>query len=171
MQKPDGISYGIMKELGWENYLVSPVNDELEFAHTLYRIPKTTVRELAGFLKQKMNLKTIRVIGNLNAEIEKVMFCGHILPVAADTYEEHEFTDVIQNNEADVLIPGELIDWTTASGVRDAGQLGLNKAIMEVGHFNSEELGMKYFARLLKQKVPMDLPVVFVPAADMYQYI
>ena len=32
MQKPDGISYGIMKELGWENYLVSPVNDELEFA-------------------------------------------------------------------------------------------------------------------------------------------
>ena len=70
-----------------------------------------------------------------------------------------------------VLIPGELIDWTTASGVRDAGQLGLNKAIMEVGHFNSEELGMKYFARLLKQKVPMDLPVVFVPAADMYQYI
>ena len=171
MQKPDGISYGIMKELGWENYLVSPVNDELEFAHILYRIPKTTVRELAGFLKQKMNLKAMRVIGNLNAEIERVMFCGHILPVAADTYEEHEFTDVIQNNEADVLIPGELIDWTTASGVRDAGQLGLNKAIMEVGHFNSEELGMKYFARLLKQKVPMDLPVVFVPAADMYQYI
>ena len=39
MQKPDGISYGIMKELGWENYLVSPVNDELEFAHILYRIP------------------------------------------------------------------------------------------------------------------------------------
>lgn len=170
-QKPDGISYGIMKELGWENYLVSPASNELEFTHILYQIPKTTVRELADFLKQKMNLKTIRVIGNLNAEIEKVMFCGHILPVAADTYEEHEFTDVIQNNEADVLIPGELIDWTTASGVRDAGQLGLNKAIMEVGHFNSEELGMKYFARLLKQEVPVDLPVVFIPAADMYQYI
>ena len=79
---------------------------------------------MVNLLKQKMNLKTMRVIGNLNAEIERVMFCGHILPVAADTYEEHEFTDVIQNNEADVLIPGELIDWTTASGVRDAGQLG-----------------------------------------------
>lgn len=171
MQKPDGISYGIMKELGWENYLVSPANNELGFTHILYQIPKTTVRELAVFLKQKMHLKTIRVIGNLDAGIEKVMFCGHILPVAADTYEEHEFTDVIQNNEADVLIPGELIDWTTASGVRDAGQLGLHKAIMEVGHFNSEELGMKYFARLLKQEVPVDLPVVFVPAADMYQYI
>ena len=171
MQKPDGISYGIMKELGWENYLVSPASNELEFTHILYQIPKTTVRELADFLKQKMNLKTIRVIGNLNAEIEKVMFCGHILPVVADTYGEHEFTDVIQNNEADVLIPGELIDWTTASGVRDAGQLGLNKAIMEVGHFNSEELGMKYFARLLKHEVPVDLPVIFVPAADMYQYI
>lgn len=171
MQKPDGISYGIMKELGWEEYLVSPAENDLEFTHILYRLPRTTLHELADFLKQKMNLKTIRVIGNLDAEIEKVMFCGHILPVEAGTYEEHEFTDVIQNNEADVLIPGELIDWTTASGIRDAGQLGLNKAIMEVGHFNSEELGMKYFAGLLRQEVPADLPVLFTAAADMYQYL
>ena len=42
---------------------------------------------------------------------------------------------------------------------------------MEVGPFNSEELGMKYFARLLKHEVPVDLPVIFVPDADMYQYI
>ena len=171
MQKPDGISYGIMKELGWENYLVSPGKEDIEFSHIIYKLPKTTVRELAEFLKVKLSLDMVRIIGNPEGMVEKVMFCGHILPSEAGTYEEHEFTDVLMNDEADVLIPGELIDWTTANAARDAGELGMNKAILSIGHFNSEELGMKYLAALLKQEVPGELPVMFEAAADMYTYI
>ena len=45
--------------------------------------------------------------------------------------------------KADVILPGEVIDWTTLSYVRDAMDLGMNKAVINIGHFNWEELGMK----------------------------
>ena len=68
-----------------------------------------------------------------------------------------------------LLIPGEVIDWTTACYARDAGQLGKNKAILALGHINSEELGMKYAANWIRELIGDAVPVRFVPSADLYQ--
>lgn len=52
-------------------------------------------------------------------------------------------------NGIDAIIPGEIIEWTVLSYIRDAVQLGKNKAVFNIGHFNLEELGMKYAARFV----------------------
>ena len=73
--------------------------------------------------------------------------------------------------EADLLIPLEIVDWTLTSYVRDACQLGMPKAILEMGHFNTEELGMKYLAKLLPEVTGADVPVKFIKSGDTYSYI
>ncbi len=67
-------------------------------------------------------------------------------------------------------MPGETIDWTVLSYVRDAVQLGENKAAIILGHYNWEELGMRYAQEWLQDLVGIGLPVTYVASEDMYRY-
>ena len=160
--KPDGIRYGLMQELGWSDYLIGTPDRPAHFC-----IPETTVKDLAYFLKERIGLNGVRIIGNADAVIRNVMFCSHVLPGE----NEKAPTELLRRDDVDVLIPGELIDWTTMCYARDAGQLGKKKAIIHLGHINSEELGMKYAAVWVRELVNGEIPVQFVRSADTYQYI
>lgn len=157
----DGIFYGIMEELGWASYLVGDPKKPL-----LYRIPKRTVRELADELMEKLNLNGLRVVGDLCAPVETVCFCEHILPS-----DEKGPTRLAREADADVYIPLEIIDWTLSAYIRDACQIKQKKVILEMGHFNVEELGMKYLAKHLSRVLPENIPVHFVQSGDSYQYL
>ena len=47
---------------------------------------------------------------------------------------------IMEEEDVDAIIPGETIDWTVMSYIRDAVQLGKVKAAFNVGHFNLEEV-------------------------------
>ena len=49
--------------------------------------------------------------------------------------------------------------------------MGKNKAIISLGHINSEELGMKYAAVWVKELVGDEVTVQYVNSADVYQYV
>jgi putative NIF3 family GTP cyclohydrolase 1 type 2 len=159
---PDGIFTGINKVLGWDAYTVGEVTG----LDLRYEIPETTVRELAQDIKNKTHLNAVRVIGDLDAKCSKIGFGGHIMPPACD---DGSFAKLFE--ELDVIIPGELVDWTAASYARDAAQLGIGKAIIEVGHFNHEENGMTYMPVWLRDLVDPSVPIYSVPAGDTYQYV
>ena len=158
--KPDGIMHGVMMELGWQEYLANS-----EGFQCMFRLPKTTVRELSRFLMEKIGLNAVRVIGNIDAEITTVAFVGHIL------FDEKKTTQYANDNHVDVLIPGEAIDWTTVSYMRDAGQLGKHQALLHIGHMSMEELGMKWAVQWIGDLIDHQMPVTFIRSADMYQYI
>ena len=47
-----------------------------------------------------------------------------------------------------------------------------DKVIYEMGHFNVEQLGMKYMLKWLPEALETDdLKIEYVPAKDQYQYI
>ncbi len=161
--KPDGIRYGVMKELGWEDYLIGDPDRPSHF-----KLPETSVRELAEYLKEKIGLTGIRVIGNVEAKVRYVMLSGHILLSPAN---ETMHTELLGRDDVDVLIPGEAIDWTAVCYARDAGQLGKNKTILSMGHINSEELGMKYAATWVADLIDHKLPVTYVRSSDLYTTI
>ena len=50
-----------------------------------------------------------------------------------------------------INIPLETIEWTALSYVRDAVTLGYAKAVINIGHFSGEELGMAYARDWLKE--------------------
>ena len=72
--------------------------------------------------------------------------------------------------EADVLVCGDITEWTLPAYVRDAAQLGLSRAIVILGHERSEEPGMKYLGEWLEDIV-CGTPVVFLDAEEPFLYV
>jgi len=71
----------------------------------------------------------------------------------------------------DVLIPGEIIEWDVLSYIRDAVAFGKNKACMNIGHFNMEELGMRYAADWITELVEEQVPVHYIPTGDIFRFV
>jgi len=175
--RPDGIFTGVIKWMGWEEYQ-KPVPGNVPFTF-YFEIPEMTVSEMGKLLIEKLRLDGVRYIGIDESIIRKVALVGHLYPNAFGTDFEkdgfyHEYaTDVIKLMEdgVDAIIPGEVIDWTVASYIRDAVQLGKNKSIFNVGHFNWEEPGMWYAKEWIEELVEHKLQVTFVPAGDLYKFM
>ena len=169
-RRPDGIMYGVAKELDWLPYLVNDYDwDSPDLNLPQFVLPETTVYEIAKHLKQKLQMKAVRVIGNVNACVSKVSFAAHICPSVNE--ERVKALEKTFENGTEVLIPGEMWDWSPAAYYRDAGQLGLNKAIIQVGHFSMEELGMKYAAEYIDELLNHSVPIHFLHNGDMYDYV
>lgn len=158
----DYIFYGIMKELGWEDYKLDYPNKPL-----LFKIPETDAESLGRELIEKIGLKGLRILGDRHAKVSKVFLCEHI---REQDPEEKEKILKTEWEDIDALIPLEIIDWTLPAFVRDCSQLGHPKVMYNIGHFNLEELGMKYMSHYLPRLVG-DIPVHYVSSGDAYDFI
>lgn len=163
----DLVFYGIMKELGWEEYRIGFNKKPL-----LYEIPETTGRQLAAQLLEKLNLSGARIVGNPDAKVRRVFFCEHVTAMHFGPHQpDCEAIQEIEKEGYDALIPFEIVDWTLSEYVRDAAQLGRDKVMIEMGHFNVEELAMKYMLRWLPELLEGTTPVYFVQSGDSFQYL
>lgn len=174
--RPDGIFTGVVKYLGWEDTLEVDT-DTGSFAHFLVRFPEMTLRELMRHVIGTIGLNGARYIGDPDAKVSSMALVGHLFPGKCfkkkkDGTELEYSVGIIDTLErkVDVIMPGETIDWTVLSYVRDAVQLGKNKAMISIGHYNWEELGMRYTADWLPGLLDGSVKVTYVPSEDMYNY-
>jgi putative NIF3 family GTP cyclohydrolase 1 type 2 len=160
MTKPDLIYFGLNKELDWEQYRLPD--------RSCYALPKTTVKEVALFLKQKLNINAVQIIGNHDATVERlaILVGGASLGFRA----EQEPMELMRDKNLDVLVCGEILEWTLCAYVRDAAQLGLNKALIIIGHNRSEEIGMKHLIDWLMPLLP-GIPIEFSEAGEPFTYV
>lgn len=154
----DYIYYGIMKELGWEEYARGEETKPL-----WYEIPKTTGRELAELFLEKFNLTGLRVVGDLNTEVSKVFIAEHVSG-------RFDAKIIEKAAGADAIIPLEIVDWSLSEYVRDSCMNGMPKVILEMGHFNTEELGMKYMCKWLPDVIGSDIPIHYLQSGDSFGY-
>lgn len=145
--KPDGIYEGMLNKLDWKKYAVNNSQTHFEF-------PETSLFELSSILKEKLQLKTIRVIGNPEMKFTKVG-----LAVGAPGGSGH--IKMLGQNNLEVLVAGEAPEWETYSYVNDAVVQGKNKAVIFVGHIKSEEAGMEYCSEWLQGFVK-NIPIHFI---------
>lgn len=159
--QPDLIFAGVQRDLGWEEY-VDPSSS------MLYTIPPTTVPALADLIKERLNIQTVRIIGNSTAQVKKVglLIGGGSLGLGSDIMP----MELMHSHDLDVIVAGEILEWTLCAYVRDAAQLDLNKALIVAGHNRTEEAGMKHLPEWLSTILP-GLPVFFVEAGDPYHYV
>lgn len=156
----DGIFYGFAQEMNWLQYAVG----DKSYLNN-YVIPETTATDLANYLIKKMNLNGTRIIGKTDAKVSKVMIPFHVFGNANDDITK------MDKNDVDVFLTMELVDFTLTEYVKDSAQLGRDKAIIALGHFNIEEQGMKYMPNWLDDAVGEHIPNEFVQATDMYHFI
>jgi putative NIF3 family GTP cyclohydrolase 1 type 2 len=151
--KPDGIETGMVTKLGWKDYLVKGTSDQFVF-------PETTLKELLKSLKQVFPKNAFYVVGNPDMKLTNVR-------LAAGAPGSARHISLLENKNVDVVIGGEAQQWETYEYMRDAVEQGRNKAVIFLGHINSEEAGMDFCATWLKSFIK-DIPVFFVEGGPSF---
>lgn len=150
---PDGIYQGVAAKLDWEAY-------SRKGSQQFYDLPTMRLKKLAKQLKKKFEHSTIRVVGDIDMEVSKI---GLVLGAAGARSQIYS----LQQEEVEVVIAGEVPEWETVEYIRDAVSMGKKKALILLGHANSEEAGMDYCADWLQTFIS-EVPVKFIPAGDPF---
>lgn len=151
--RPDGILSGMIVKLGWKNYAVTDQLNQFVF-------PETTLKGLLENLKKTFPKNSFYVVGNPEMKVKNVW-----LAEGAPGSGLH--IHLLEKEDADVVITGEAQQWETYEYARDAVSQGRNKAVIFLGHINSEEAGMDYCADWIKTFIK-DIPVTFIECGPSY---
>jgi putative NIF3 family GTP cyclohydrolase 1 type 2 len=147
----DGIAFGMARELGWDRYV--DANNQ-----RLFILPPSPLAKLAKDMQTKLNIRTMRVIGDPQLPVSRVNaswgYVGQGMSLAgrADT---------------DLFVCGETREWELVEYVQDMIASGRKKAMIVMGHVVSEQSGMKYCAEWLKTFIP-EVPIEFIAAAEPF---
>lgn len=109
-----------------------------------YDIPPMTVRELAGQVRQRLNMGPVRVAGDLERTVRRVGLPWGGVTISANP----NCVQTLISLGADVLISGEAEDIPMYAAL-DAGV-----PLIESGHSESESPGMRRFAEMLAEFFP-----------------
>ena len=178
MHHPDGIFTGVLRYMNWESSATVDTSMKA-FAHFIVDLPEpVTLGTLMAQLKETIGLNGVRYIGREDMTVSKLAIVGHLYPMPVPGGKPEDFREYsvqiiryFEEQHVDAILPGETIDWTVLSYVRDAVQLGENKAVITLGHYNWEELGMRFTQTWLQELVGDALNVTYVPSGDMYRYL
>jgi len=151
--RPDGVAFGMARELGWEQHRVP--DNQREF--TFDGVP---LARLADQIRERLGARSIRVVGDPGMRVGRV--------AASWGYYTFSPTNLVMARpEIDVFLVGETREWETVEYVQDMIASGRKKGLIVIGHIASEQAGMKYCAEWLKGFVS-DVPVDFIPAAEPF---
>ena len=119
-----------------------------------------TPRQLAKHIENTLGIAHVRIAGAADVPCTVLS-----LMVGTPGGLEEE----LQRPETEIILTGEICEWSLGERARDAAQLGYRKAILVLGHIGSERDGMKYTADILKERQPQ-LDVRYFEGGEVYTY-
>ncbi len=149
--RPDGIAYGMARELGWEEH-ADPQN------RRQFVFPGTPLAQLARDIQAKLNIRIVRVVGDPKMPVNRLAANWGYASLEGGIPQ-------LSHPGVDVLVVGEAREWEVVEYAQDAVASGQKKALIILGHVVSEQAGMKYCAEWLKPIVH-EVPVEFVAASE-----
>jgi putative NIF3 family GTP cyclohydrolase 1 type 2 len=153
--RPDAVSYGVAKKANWTSHYKT--------GSRILTIPPIGLGDLVKHLKTSLEIKQVRVIGDLDQKCARIA----LMPGASGGVSH---VTVVETEKPDVLIVGEVSEWETAEYIRDSRLLGNKTALIILGHLVSEEPGMEYFVDWLQPKLP-DLKVTHIASGDPFKWL
>lgn len=149
--KPDGIQTGWDRSIGWNQYKV-------QGSATNWKLPQTTLLELAKYVAKTLNSRSVRVIGDPNLPVSNVARGGHQL---------EQNMKAMQLENVDCILVSEAREYDSFEYARDTVLAGQKKGAIFISHCAGEDEGMHYFADWLKPMVP-EVPIQWIPTTDEY---
>lgn|SRR5699024_986515 len=154
--QPDPVTLGLIKSLNWEAYIKKQSS-----IYTTLKFPLKPLSEIVQYIKNKLGIPFLRVTGNLYTPCEKIGILVGFRGGVENSIPLYEEEDV------DLIITGEGPEWETPEYVLDANSQGKEISLITLGHLESEESGMAYFAEILKDKFP-SISIHFYPKEKIY---
>ena len=155
-RRPDGILTGVVRALGWGGFQQKETPE-------VFAMPETTLGALARSIADRLDARTLRIIGDPAMKVSRVGLSPGFAGFAANRH-------LLQRDDVQVEVIGEAHEWETAEYAADAVTAGLGKALIVIGHIPSEQAGMDECARWLKTFIS-DVPIEFVPAKQAFDYV
>ncbi len=153
--RPDAIRKGMAGELGWSDFQASTGDNE-----ALFRLPRTTLAELARDIRDKLGARTLCVVGDGARSVSGIALSPGFAGFGFGR-------SLLQSPEVDCLVIGEDFEWETGAYVADAVAAGLAKSLIVIGHIPSEQGGMKECAAWMAS-VLLEVPVRWIPTVDPF---
>jgi putative NIF3 family GTP cyclohydrolase 1 type 2 len=145
---PDGIYVGVVEKLGWGK-------NRTDNSLTRFKFDKVKLSDFIHQLKILFPESSFRVIGTPDLIVSHAA-----LSLGAPGSSSH--LKLLQEPDMDLLVAGESPEWETYQYVYDAQLQGKNRAVIFLGHTNSEEAGMEYCAKWLKGFLPNSIPIHYI---------
>jgi putative NIF3 family GTP cyclohydrolase 1 type 2 len=152
--KPDGIHFGMTRELGWEKNVSTDTAWRFAF-------PETPLGEFVNAMATRLKAHSMRVVGDVRLPIRRVATSWGYASLMPDLIK------VAANPDVDLIIVGETREWEMVEYVQDQIASGAKKALIVLNHVVSEQAGMKYCVDWLKAFVP-EVPITFVAAREPF---
>ena len=169
MGTEDGIYRGFEKEFGWDIYkMAEPEASELKHFGACYSIPEISLENLSQLFKERLGMDVVQIVGKPDMVVKRVgvLVGGGSLGLGV---EERPML-LMRERNLDLVICGDITEWTLSAYVRDAAALGLNKGMLVLGHERSEECGMKYLGEWM-HSITGGMEIVFLDAGEPFEYI
>lgn len=157
--EPDGIMEGLLDALAWNPYVTAHYPTS-----SIVQLPPTSVREIANYVKRQLGVSFVRTTGHLD------MSCTRVGLLAGYRGGGQLAIPLFQQEDLDIIIYGEGPEWETPEYVRDAVHQGRAKALIVLGHAESEAAGMSFFAKKLQDQYP-SIPVRFLSDEPIFRLI
>jgi len=156
---PDPITLGLVRALGWEATLECMLP-----AAAVLAVPAMRADEAAAHIKARLGLPGVRFAGDPGA------ICRRIGVLAGYRGGGELVVPLLREERLDLVVAGEGPEWETPEYVRDAAHLGAAKALLFIGHAESESPGMRLVADRLRESCP-GLPVHWLPDRPALRYL
>jgi len=157
--QPDGIMEGLIDALAWSSYV-----KRHQSAYSVVELPTMTLFEVADYIKRKLNIGFVRVIGNVD------MTCRRVGLLAGYRGGGGLAIPLFEQENLDLIIYGEGPEWETPEYIRDATWQGRSKALLVLGHAESEEPGMKLLTERIQRQFA-DIPVHYIAEDPLFRVL
>lgn len=117
-----------------------------------------TAKELSKLIEEKINIGYAKISGNPYTEIKSLAFCYGIGKNMANEIEKN-----------DAVITGELCEFFEAELTHEYALQGYKKALIILGHYGTEVLGVKLVAETLKENFK-DIKIEYIECGNSYSY-
>ncbi len=149
-RRPEPMSISQDKVLAWEKYVVPGSTPRT------YKLPPTSLKELASHMAEKLNSRSIRIVGDPDLVVTTLGRGGHALAnnIAG-----------LAPDDVDAVITSEAREVDSEEYVRDLNLSGKKKGMILIAHEAGEEAGMVLFTEWFPTILP-GVKVVNIKTTD-----
>ena len=143
---------GFVKKLG--------IKGDFDGKRTLVLETPMTIDEIEKQIKERLNLKHIRFVGQRNKVVKPISLC-------AGAWGDVIFYEQLNREEVDLVICGQICEYSICEYVRDSAQLGVDMALFVLGHMGSERSGMEYVCEYINESID-GVEAVYLESGEVY---
>ncbi|QHW30926.1 transcriptional regulator [Paenibacillus rhizovicinus] len=157
--KPDWITQGLVQAFGWEDAVIKHRPEA-----AVVQLPGSALRDIAVDIKERLGIPYVRIMGDPD------QICARAGVLVGYRGGGGSVIPLMEQEALDLVVYGEGPEWESPEYVRDAVRQGRKKALIVIGHAESEVPGMNLLARNLQERYP-DLQVHTVSEKPLFRVV